>query len=855
MPRRFAQILLFLGFVAAATLHAQGVHWDPARGNLAVGQAAELQLVFEGCTPDPEVRLPKIDGLSLEPIGRTVSTSIINFNRSDSVTITYTALLSKKQSVTIPSFEINTNKGKVRTTAVTYEAVDPTVGSTGVPLDTVATGRLVTAPSSVWAGEVLNLQYTIEASHNNMPDFGRGVFEWNAEPLVTEEWSRPEPVNSRTGADARDGLIYRTRAIARNPGAIRLNAVHQLINLAVGVTGFGFFQQRQYQQFSVPSSAPLLEVKPLPPAPAGFTGAVGALKLESKVVPLTGGVGEPITWTLRLSGTANWPDVSGLPAREVSKDFQIVSPQAKRTPVEGKLFEGTLAEDVVLVPTKPGTYTLGPLTFAYFDPKSGAYKTITTPATTVTITPPTDVPNPATPVNPATVAEQSAAQNSKAIPPPPPLGLPRDPLPGTDVVTPPMSAAQLGLLVLSPFASLLLFWLFLALQRARVTDPFRARRAAHARLTTLLMQIRQGEVQPSVLRAKLLEWQHDTAFLLHIAHAAPTPAVLNAKLAPPNPKIAALWSESDRALYGENTPLPADWPERAAGILADTAVPRFAPLGLFLPRNLFPFFALILCAVICTPRLLAEASAPPQNLKPIAGMKAPEVVIDPALAYRRGDFAGAEKAWRTTLASAPTDAIARHNLSLALAQQDRWDEAAAHAAAAFVQLPSSEPIRAQFALTADRSGHVPVPLAGFLNRGPLESIAALTSTTGWQYTLVASAALVALALAWLLHRSYANQPVAWPPFALLGLSFVMALIAILAWHGYGETDAPRAAIVWRAGTLRSIPTEVDTTQKTSPVAAGVVGVADQNFLGWQHLKFEAGQAGWVRTDEVVPIWK
>ena len=114
---------------------------------------------------------------------------------------------------------------------------------------------------------------------------------------------------------------------------------------------------------------------------------------------------------------------------------------------------------------------------------------------------------------------------------------------------------------------------------------------------------------------------------------------------------------------------------------------------------------------------------------------------------------------------------------------------------------------------------------------------------------------MALALAWLLHRSYANQPVAWPPFALLGLSFVMALIAILAWHGYGETDAPRAAIVWRAGTLRSIPTEVDTTQKTSPVAAGVVGVADQNFLGWQHLKFEAGQAGWVRTDEVVPIWK
>jgi len=51
-------------------------------------------------------------------------------------------------------------------------------------------------------------------------------------------------------------------------------------------------------------------------------------------------------------------DVTGLPQREVSNDFQVVQPKSKRTMKDAALFEGSLSEDVVLVPTKPGTYRL-----------------------------------------------------------------------------------------------------------------------------------------------------------------------------------------------------------------------------------------------------------------------------------------------------------------------------------------------------------------------------------------------------------------------------------------------------------------------------------------------------------------
>ena len=62
-------------------------------------------------------------------------------------------------------------------------------------------------------------------------------------------------------------------------------------------------------------------------------------------------------------------------------------------------------------------------------------------------------------------------------------------------------------------------------------------------------------------------------------------------------------------------------------------------------------------------------------------------------------------------------------------------------------------------------------------------------------------------------------------------------------------------IVWRPGTLRSIPTEADTTQKTSALPAGSVAVTGRTFGSWTQLTFDNGQTGWVRKEELVPLWR
>jgi len=853
MIRRLLHLLLlsFSALVGAQTVSAQTVRWDPIQGTLAVGQTSELQLVFEDCSPTAQPRLPGIDGLTLEFAGQSTSTSIINFTRSDSVTFTYAARLSKNQRVTIPSFEVETNKGKFRTPVATFDPGAATVGGTGVALDNAAASRLVATPASVWAGEVFTLTYSLDASRNYFPDFGRGQIEWNAEPLVAEDWSRPEPLDFRLGNEPRTGLTYRTRAVARTPGSVRLNAVNQLLNLSVGVTGFGFFQQRQYQQYSVTSATPVLAVKPLPAAPSGFNGAVGDLKLTSKVVPLTAAVGEPITWTLELTGTANWTDLPGLPSRAVSKNFQVISPQAKRTPAEGKLFDATLAEDVVLVPSKAGSYTLAPVTFTYFDPKAGAYKALTTASTTVTITEPAPSGLNLN-VTPAASGSASVEDQKPKTPPVPaaaPLALPREPVFGSALSSVPLAQRTVVLLCVAPFALLSAFWFALALRQARVTDPLRPRREARARLQKLLTEI--SSAPPAALNPLLLRWQHDTALLLQTPSAAPTATDLTRspafqQLADRNAAIenlASLWRESDRALYAENIPLPADWTTRAQTALAATPLPGFSPLRLFLPRNLFPFVAALFLFVVLSP---IASAAETQN--PAASANA---------AYRRGDFSAAEKTYRASLAKTPLDSLAHHNLSLALAQQDRWDESAAHAAVALVQNPAHESIRAQFTLAAEKSGHVPAPLAPFIAPSSFRQLVLLTSPARWQLGLIFGCVIAAGAIGGLLAGAYLRSSrralaLAW---SVLALGSCTAITSLVCWLNYGPATDARAAIIWRAGTLRSIPTEADTAQKTTPLAAGSLAQIDKSFLGWRHLRFEAGQSGWVRNEDLVPIWR
>ena len=400
-PRLLLSLLLFLAL--PAWLAAQAVRWEPSDND-----PAELILVYENCQPAGPPRLPAIEGVQADLTGQGSRTEFINFRRTDYVQLTFRLRTRSNSPVTIPAFDVKTDRGDLHVPAFTTASAarNPT-------LDNAAASQLAPGSNTVWAGEVFPLLYTLDVNRRNFSQL-ETVPDWNAAPLVAEDWSKPEPGEHIVNGEAKLNIAYRTRAYAKAPGLVKLESVIQVVRLQTGSIGFGLFQAPRLERVSVESNHPALTVRPLPsPAPANFTGAVGQFKLTSKVVPEKAAVGEPVTWTLELSGTGNWPDLNGLPQRDVSNDFQVVQPKAKRTPAEGKLFDVALAEDVVLIPTKGGTYTLGPVAFSFFDPASGTYKTVSAPRTVVAIIAP-EVPKPVAPANPGSQKPETGNATASA---------------------------------------------------------------------------------------------------------------------------------------------------------------------------------------------------------------------------------------------------------------------------------------------------------------------------------------------------------------------------------------------------------------------------------------------------------
>lgn len=843
--------LLVLALVLTGRAAAQSARWEPPGGSLGLNQVSEVALVFENCEPRDSFALPPVDGLVFGRASVSQQSSISFGTGGRQSTSTYSMVYpvrpTRRAQVRIPAFKVETDRGEVTVAEAVFTVEDAPAGNAGrVTLDDIAQARLASPNTTLWAGEVIPLTYTLSVVRNRYYALDPAL-TWSPAPFLAEEWSKPAPAETVVRGERRVVSTQTTRVLAKEPGTYSLGPVTQVVQLIVGTSGLSLFAQPIVEPRQL-LTAPLdLTVKPLPAAPAEFTGAVGQFSFTSKIVPTSAGVNEPITWTLELSGTGNWPDIAGLPTREVSNDFSVVQPKSRRTMKEGSLFEGSLTEDVVLVPTRPGTYTLGPVKFTYFDPKTGSYRTLSTDTVTVTVG---GAPTPA--AAPAGVPQFSLTPNSDpaplpnappAVAPVPPERLPRDPIePAARGLIPWRLRSVVYACVLVAIVPPLLTWLVLAALRSRATDRARRRREARENLARILRELRRSGLPPPALREQLRLWQRETATLWELAHAAPgaplVQAGVNARAREAAPTWAKLWHEADRALHGRDGALPTDWILRAEGALQAVRVPAWSFFSLFAPRNLFPFAtALLLTLLVVGPATLLAQSA--------------------AESYRSANYVAAEKGWRTAVQAAPADWTARHNLGLALAQQDRWAEAAAHWTSGFLLHPRAEATRWDLALGLQQSGMAPEELVAFSRGENRHAIAREASAGEWQVALVGASLLLALGISLLLLHGFGRVR----GWALgVGLAFALSAVGVagaatLSLHTYGQLAHPEVALVWKPSTLRSIPTEADAAQKTTPLSAGSVAVVDRSFLGWSRLVFPGGQTGWVRHEDLLSLYR
>jgi hypothetical protein len=233
-----------------------------------------------------------------------------------------------------------------------------------------------------------------------------------------------------------------------------------------------------------------LQVRPLPRPPPSFSGAVGSFRVHAGLSPPLVAVGEATTFTLELEGSGNLAAIPGpeLPPLAGVRRF----PPRRESSVEGQ--GGSLRSrrswSWALVPERAGSWELPSQEWSHFDPGSGTYRTLRTPALRLTA------------LGDAPIAEQGPS-----APPDPPPGptteidqRPALMLPGS---LGPWAAAGLG------SAALAMLLVVVAVRRRRPGGPSQRRLTERLRMAGKEQEPRQAAaVAESAWREFLAERWH-----------------------------------------------------------------------------------------------------------------------------------------------------------------------------------------------------------------------------------------------------------------------------------------------------------------------------------------------------------
>ncbi len=404
--------LALLGLLLAPALARAEVRVDvqPDRKQLAVGERMTVRITVqtEG-SGQPEVVLPDFDGFEIlsQQVQRPMQFSF-NFGqravfRSSSI---YTYVLSPLRVGTLRIAPVRVQLGDdTYTTQPLDITVEPGAGGAppaaqpgqqpgqqpdpqapanvadGVEFDSTAFLRTVVDQAQPYVGQQVTATVYLY-SRNRI----RSIPTPEQEPTTDGFWTRdllggntPQPRRDVVGGQS--FMVYVLRRFAAFPlrdGELTIGPMSITIdNSSVFDVLTGTRRQPDIKRTGVPVT---LQVQPLPEAgrPDGPI-AVGAYAIGTKLDREQTATGDAVTLTAVVRGRGNIETVE-LPTPGVP-GLDILQPQVKdlvETPRDQ--VSGTREYRWLLVPQKPGTFTIPPFALNTFDPTKGQYRRVVSPA-------------------------------------------------------------------------------------------------------------------------------------------------------------------------------------------------------------------------------------------------------------------------------------------------------------------------------------------------------------------------------------------------------------------------------------------------------------------------------------------
>ncbi|HEY4185419.1 MAG TPA: BatD family protein [Polyangia bacterium] len=246
--------------------------------------------------------------------------------------------------------------------------------------------RLVTDKQKAYVGEAIAATWFL---YMNQP---HDKYDTQVEPTMEGFWTEDVTLPNRRGGMVLNEELVQGRRYQVGPAmkkvlfplhAGRLTVTPMEAQLS-RVDFFGTAMRSQH----VRSAPTIIEVLPLPKEgqPTNFDAAnVGTFTLARRVDRTQVAVGDAVTLTVDIGGHGNIRKVA-LPPSPKLDGWKTYDPRVQINVDPGNGVEGTKTAEILLLPERPGTFTIPGQTLDFFDPASGRYEQAITTPIAVTVT-------------------------------------------------------------------------------------------------------------------------------------------------------------------------------------------------------------------------------------------------------------------------------------------------------------------------------------------------------------------------------------------------------------------------------------------------------------------------------------
>lgn len=391
----FILILSITSVTKAADVEFKG----SAPNTVVLGEQFRLTYTLNAEGKDLRVQeLPDFDVLMGPSVSTAHSSRWINGQSSSETTVSYTYVLLAKNEGTfnIPPATIKVNNANYTSNALVVkvlppdQAVNSSGGQAGGGSSTTGISNedvfivMNVSKRSVYEQEgflvTFKLYSLLDMSLNSVkfPEF-EGFLSQDIELPQPSQWSL-ENYNNR---NYRSVILKQTVLYPQRSGKItiesgKFDAVVR-VRSEQRVRSFfdDFFDSYRDVSKTLTTNPVTIDVKPLPAGkPASYAGAVGDFKMTSEISSDNMKANEAVTIKVNITGTGNIKLIKN-PEVTFPNDFDIFDPKIDlNTQNTASGVTGTKSIEYMAIPRFGGDFEVPTISFSYFDPKAGTYKTL-----------------------------------------------------------------------------------------------------------------------------------------------------------------------------------------------------------------------------------------------------------------------------------------------------------------------------------------------------------------------------------------------------------------------------------------------------------------------------------------------